>query len=59
LTVAVQPRPPLRRELLRWRSEAARLYLDDRARAAEHRRLLDVLLRFTPEASRQIAYLST
>ncbi len=58
LTVAVQQHPPLRRELLRWRGEAARLFLDDRARAAEHRRLLEVLLRFTPESSRQIAHLS-
>ncbi len=57
LTIAVRTRRPLRRELLRWRDVAALHYLDEGARAEGHRRALEVLLRFTPEASRQIPYL--
>ncbi|MAE69350.1 MAG: hypothetical protein CME06_02650 [Gemmatimonadetes bacterium] len=57
LTIAVHGRRPLRRELLRWRDVAALLYLQEDDRAENHRRALEVLLRFTPEASRQIPHL--
>ena len=57
LTVTVQPHRPLRRELLRWRDLVAALYLASPPRAADHRAALRCLLRFTPEASRQIAVL--
>lgn len=57
LTVAVQPRPTLRREHLRWRDLVAALYLAPRSDPTEHRDALRCLLRLRPEASRQIPYL--
>ena len=57
LTVEANPRPGFRRELLRWRDLAARLYLDPEPRPADHADAFRVLLRFSPEASKQIPYL--
>jgi hypothetical protein len=57
LTVRTQIRSTLRGELLRWRDLIAELYLRDRTLPEEHRRAFRCLLRFTPEASRQIPYL--
>jgi hypothetical protein len=54
LTVEVQPRPALRRELLRWRDLIAELYLQPDA--AGHAAAFRALLLFTPEAARQIPY---
>ncbi len=58
LTVLVQTKSTLRWELLRWRDLIAQLYLEETTRADEHRQALRCLLYFTPEASRQISYLS-
>jgi len=57
LTVCVQNRRPLRREMLRWRDLVAELYAAERADRVQHREAFRVLLRFTPEASKQIAAL--
>ncbi len=57
LTVSAQARPPLRRELLRWRDLAALLYVSTEPDPAGHRAALRCLLRFTPAASRQIPHL--
>jgi hypothetical protein len=63
LTIEVQPKPTLRRELLRWRDLVADLYVANRRgfrgrispeRARAHRAALRCLLQFTPTASRQI-----
>lgn len=59
LTIAAQRRPALRRELLRWRDLVAALYIAPVADAAAHGAALRCLLRFTPEASRQIPLLTT
>jgi len=56
LTVEVQERPTLLRELLRWRDLIAELYLLSRPDPARHAAAFRVLLRFTPEASRQIPF---
>jgi hypothetical protein len=56
LTIAVQARPPLRRELLRWRDLAAALYAAPGADPDAHRALLRCLLRTTPVSARQIPY---
>ncbi len=57
LTVAVQPKPTLRRELLRWRDLVAARYLEADPAPAAHDEALRCLLRFTAVASRQIAFL--
>lgn len=57
LTVTVQTRRTLRRELLRWRDLVAALYVAPAAHPAAHAAALRCLLRFTPEASRQLAHL--
>lgn len=54
LTVATQPKPTLRRELLRWRDLVAALYLGQDPEPRAHDEALRCLLRFTPEASRQL-----
>ena len=54
LTVEVQTRSGLRRELLRWRDLVAALYLQPEPDPAEQRRVFRTLLQFTPIASRQI-----
>ena len=57
LTIEVQRRRPLRRELLRWRDLAAALYVGAAPDPAAHRAALRCLLRFTPQASRQLEHL--
>lgn len=57
LTAAVDGSRSLRRELLRWREVVAELYLQDALDEAAHRRALEVLLLFTPEAARQRPFL--
>jgi hypothetical protein len=54
LTVEVQARPTLRRELLRWRDLLAELFLLDQADPAGHHDAWRALLRFTPTASSQL-----
>lgn len=56
LTVALAGRPALRRELLRWRGLLAESLLSG-GDASVHRRLLEALLWFTPEAARQRPFL--
>lgn len=58
LTVEVQPRPNLRRELLRWRGVVAGLYLALEPDAVIHRQALQVLLELDPAASAQLRYLA-
>ena len=58
LTVEVQSKPGLRRELLRWRDLIAMLYLADPPVPARHREALRALLLLEPEASRQIPLLA-
>ncbi len=57
LTVATQSKPTLHKELLRWRDLAAALYVAADADPRAHDAALRTLLRFTPEASRQIPLL--
>lgn len=54
LTVAVQPRRALRRELLRWRDLVAQLYCALAADPVAHEAALRCLLRFTPVVARQL-----
>ena len=54
LTIEVQSRRTLRRELLRWRDLVAALYVSPEPAAAAQRAALRCLLRFTRTASRQI-----
>jgi hypothetical protein len=54
LTIQVQPRRTLRRELLRWRDLAAAPYVSPAPDPARHRAALRCLLQLTPAASRQI-----
>ncbi|HZF08485.1 MAG TPA: hypothetical protein VFE33_06820 [Thermoanaerobaculia bacterium] len=56
LTVEVQRRPTLRRELLRWRDLIAELYIRPEADPAGHTAAFRSLLLFTPEAARQIPF---
>ncbi len=56
LTVEVQERPTLRRELLRWRDLIAALYLEPAPDPADHAAAFRVLLLFTPVAARQIPF---
>ena len=58
LTVRAQTKGTLRWELLRWRDLIAELYLEQTTRPDEHRQAFRCLLYFTPEASRQIPFLS-
>ena len=57
LTIRVNERRSLRRELLRWRDPVAELYITPDASPADHRSALRCLLRFTPVASQQIPLL--
>ena len=57
LTVATRPRRAFLRELLRWRGLIAELYVTPEPRPEAHREALRVLLRFRPEASRQIPHI--
>lgn len=56
LTVEVQRRSTLRRELLRWRDLIAELYIDPEPDPAEHRAAFRSLLLFTPVAAEQIPF---
>lgn len=58
LTVEVQPRAALRRELLRWRDLIAELYVADDSDAAAHQAAFRALLLLTPEAAQQIPLLA-
>ncbi len=58
LTIEVHARPTLRRDLLRWRDLVAQLYVSPTPDPAAHRAAFPCLLRFTPEASRQIPLMS-
>lgn len=55
LTVQVQRRAGLRRELLRWRDLIATLYVSAEPSPVGHRAAFRALLRFTPVASVQIS----
>jgi hypothetical protein len=56
LTVEVQRRSTLRKELLRWRDLVAALYIRDGSDPAEHRAAFRCLLQFTPMAAKQIPF---
>jgi hypothetical protein len=56
LTVEVQERSTLRRELLRWRDLVADLYVRPDRDPAAHATAFRALLLFTPEAARQIPF---
>ncbi len=58
LTVAVQARATLRRELLRWRDLVAALYVAAEPNPSAHREAFRCLLLLHPEAARQIPYLT-
>ena len=57
LTIGVQHRRNLRRELLRWRDLVAQLYVERKADPRKHDSAFRCLLYFTPAASQQIQYL--
>ncbi len=57
LTVAVNPRRALRRELLRWRDLVAALYLESGPNMREHRAVLRCLLQLAPATAAQIPYI--
>lgn len=57
LTVEVQGRTALRRELLRWRDLIAELYAAEASAAAAHDAAFRALLLLTPEAAQQIPLL--
>ena len=57
LTVAVNPRRALRRELLRWRDLVAALYLGAAPNMREHRAVLRCLLQLAPITAAQIPYI--
>jgi hypothetical protein len=56
LTVEVQRRPTLRRELLRWRDLIAELYIRTESSAADHADAFRALLQLTPVAAQQIPF---
>jgi hypothetical protein len=57
LTISVNQRPTLRRELLRWREVVAALYLERELDPEGHDAAFRCLLQMTPAASRQIGSL--
>lgn len=57
LTIAVNPRRALRRELLRWRDLVAELYVEAAPDMREHRAVLRCLLQFSPTTAAQIPYI--
>lgn len=57
LTVEVNSRPTLRRELLRWRDLIAELYISPEPDSAGHKAAFRTLLQFTPVTAQQIPYL--
>jgi hypothetical protein len=56
LTVEVNSRPNLQRELLRWRDVIAELYIRPETDPAAHKDAFRVLLLFTPVAAEQIPF---
>jgi hypothetical protein len=56
LTVEVQRRPTLRRELLLWRGLIAELYIRTEPSAEDHDTAFRALLQFTPVAAQQIPF---
>jgi len=56
LTVEVNSRPTLRRELLRWRDLIAELYISPEPDPDQHAAAFRVLLLFTPVAAQQIPF---
>ena len=56
LTVEVQRRPTLRRELLLWRGLIAELYIRPEPSAADHADAFRALLQLTPVAAQQIPF---
>lgn len=57
LTVAVQPKRALRRELLRWRDLVAALFVGSDEAPADHRDAFRALLLLRPAAAKQIPLL--
>lgn len=58
LTIQVNQRRPLRRELLRWRDVVAALYVAPAADPRAHGRAFRVLLQFHPDTWRQLPYVT-
>jgi hypothetical protein len=56
LTIAVQTRPGLRREMLRWRDLIAELFVSANPDYEAHCEAFQCLLRFTPVAAEQIPF---
>ena len=56
LTIRVQHKKSLRRELLRWRDVVAELYISPQADARNHMAAFKCLLCFTSEAAKQRPY---
>jgi hypothetical protein len=56
LTVEVQRRSTLRRELLLWRGLIAELYIRTEPSASDHDAALRALLQFTPVTAQQIPF---
>jgi hypothetical protein len=56
LTVEVNSRQALRRELLRWRDLIAELYISPEPDPADHASAFRALLFFTPTAAQQIPF---
>lgn len=59
LTIRVNEARGLRQGLLRWRDLVADLYIAEAGNADAHAAALRVLLRLTPEVSKQIPHLGT
>jgi hypothetical protein len=58
LTVAVDPRRSLRRELLRWRDLVAEQYVTAAPEPEAHARAFRALLQLHPETWRQLPYVT-
>jgi hypothetical protein len=58
LTLQVNKRPALWRELLRWRDLIAALYLEPRPDSRAHAAAFRALLQLHPETWRQLAYVT-
>ena len=58
LTVQLRPRRALRRELLRWRDLVAALYIAPTGDPPGHGAAFRALLRLSPEASRQLPFVT-
>ena len=57
LTIEAHNRRGLRLELLRWRDLVAQLYVESESHPSAHAQAYRVLLRFSPEASRQLPFI--